>query len=108
MFTQRLFQHFEELIQPTGPVVDQTPPAKLLPFFWHFARQARGVLLLLLGAGLVTAAMDVAIPVCIGRVAGLVSTHDRATLLQDEWPQFAAMAALVPRHSGYDLLAVLG
>ncbi len=95
MFTQRLFQRFEELIQPTGPVVDQAPPNKLLPFFWHFARQAKGVLLLLLGVGLVTAAMDVAIPVCIGRVAGLVSTHDRATLLQDEWPQFAAMAGLV-------------
>jgi len=92
---QRLFQYFEGLIQPTGPVVDQRPPDRLLPFFWHFARQARGVLLLLLGVGLVTAAMDVAIPVCIGRVAGLVSTHDRATLLRDEWPQFAAMAGLV-------------
>ena len=92
---QRLFQHFEGLIQPTGPVVDQRPPDALLPFFWHFARQARGVLLLLLGVGLVTAGMDVAIPVCIGRVAGLVSTHDRATLLQDEWPQLAAMAGLV-------------
>ncbi len=92
---QRLFQHFEGLVQPTGPVIDQRPPDRLLPFFWHFARQARGVLLLLLGVGLVTAAMDVAIPVCIGRVAGLVSTHDRATLLHDEWPQLAAMAGLV-------------
>ena len=76
-------------------MADQAPPGTLLAFFWHFARQARGVLLLLLGAGLVTAAMDVAIPVCIGRVAGLVSTHDRATLLRDEWPQLAAMAGLV-------------
>ena len=95
MLKPRLFQHFEGLIQPTGPVASQAPPDRLLPFFWHFARQARGVLLLLLGVGLVTAAMDVAIPVCIGRVAGLVSTHDRATLLQDEWPQLAAMAGLV-------------
>ena len=95
MRVQRLFQYFEGLVQPTGPVTDQRPPDGLLPFFWHFARQARGVLLLLLGVGLVTAGMDVAIPVCIGRVAGLVSTHDRATLLQDEWPQLAVMAGLV-------------
>ncbi len=95
MLLPRLFHFFETLIPPTGAVCDDTPPPGLFGFFWHFARQARGVLLLLLVAGLLTAALDVAIPVCIGRVAGLVATHPRETLLQEEWPQFAGMAALV-------------
>ena len=90
-----MFRYFENLILPTAPVRDETPPAELVAFFWHFARQAKGVVAMLLFGGLCTAALDLAIPVCIGRLAGLVSTHGRESFLQETWPQLAGMAALV-------------
>ncbi len=95
MLIRRLYAFFERLIPPTGPVPQAVPPANLLGFFWYFARQARGVLLVLLIAGLFTAAFDLAIPVCIGRIAALVAHHPRETLLADEWRQLLAMAVLI-------------
>ena len=95
MFLWRPFGFFERLVAPTGPVPPAGPPAGTLGFFWYFARQARGVLGALLLAGLFTAGFDLLIPVCIGRIVGLVSTHPRATLLQDEWGQLLAMGMLV-------------
>src|SRR3954447_15478871 len=90
-----MFRYFEDLIRPTAPVRDETPPSELVAFFWHFARQAKGVVALLLFGGLCTAALDLAIPGCIGRVAGLVSTRPRDTFLAEAWPELAGMAALV-------------
>ena len=83
---QSLFRWFESLILPTGPVADADPPAGVLAFFWHFARQSKGVLFALLLAGLFTAGFDLLIPIFIGRIAGLVATHPRATLLQETGP----------------------
>ncbi|RYI99751.1 MAG: ABC transporter ATP-binding protein, partial [Acetobacteraceae bacterium] len=45
--------------------------------------------------GVLVAVLDAAIPICIGRVTGLLSTHEPARLLQEEWPQFLVMAAIV-------------
>ena len=75
---RRLAHRFETLIAPTGPVPHATPPDGTVAFFWYFARQARGVLAALLVAGLFTAGFDLLIPVCIGRIAGLVATIIRA------------------------------
>ena len=95
MLTRRLFGYFEGLVRATGPVSGEAPPGGLLSFFWHFLRQSKRVLLVLMLVGLVTTAMDLAIPVFIGRVAGLVSQREPGSLLQEEWPQFLAMAVLV-------------
>ena len=95
MPVRRLFHRFETLIAPTGPVPLATPPDGTVAFFWYFARQARGVLAALLVAGLFTAGFDLLIPVCIGRIAGLVANHSREALLRDEGGQLAAMGALI-------------
>ena len=95
MPVRRLVHRFETLIAPTGPVPLATPPNGTVAFFWYFARQARGVLGALLLAGLFTAGFDLLIPVCIGRIAGLVANHSRETLLRDEGGQLAAMGALI-------------
>ena len=95
MMIRRLFGAFERLVPPTGPVADADPPASTIAFFWHFARQSRGVLATLLVVGLFTAGFDLLIPVCIGRIAGLVATHPRETLLQDQGWLLAGMALLI-------------
>ena len=66
-----------------------------MAFFWYFARQARGALSALLVAGMFTAGFDLLIPVCIGRIVGLVAHHSRETLLRDESGQLLAMGALI-------------
>ena len=46
-------------------------------------------------AGLAVALLDAMIPVFIGRLVTLVSTHAPATLLHDAWPQLLCMAAVL-------------
>jgi len=90
-----LFRRFEALVQPTGPVPEQTPPDTLAGFVRYFPRQMPGLIVRLFLGGVLVAVLDAAIPICIGRVTGLLSTHEPARLLQEEWPQFLVMAAIV-------------
>src|SRR5258707_1685551 len=87
----RVFRFFENLLTPTAPAADATPPAGLLAFYWHYARQARGLVALLFLAGLVVATLDSTIPVFIGRVVTLVSSHAPGTLLHDSGMQLLGM-----------------
>jgi ATP-binding cassette subfamily B multidrug efflux pump len=95
-----MFAAFENLLRPTIVAHDKAPPARdeargLLRFYWHYARQARGLIAALFVAGLTVAIFDSCIPVIIGRVVGLVSMHDPATLLREDWPQLLAMGAFI-------------
>ena len=95
-----MFRFFETLVQPTAIDPSSPPPSHdeaggLLRFYWHYARQVRGLIVALFAAGLVVAVCDAGIPVIIGRVVGLASTHAPATLFQDAWPQLLAMAGFL-------------
>ncbi len=92
---QCVFRRFESLIDPTRTPGDAPPPQRLLAFFWHFMHQARGPITGLFVGGLFVALLDASVPICIGRVAGLVATKQPGDLLRDEWPQLAAMAAVL-------------
>ena len=91
----RLFHHFENLVHPTAPVPEAAPPQTLRGFFHYFLDQMPGLLLRLFAGGFIVAVLDTAIPIFIGRLTGLLTTHAPATLLADTWPQFALMAAIV-------------
>jgi ATP-binding cassette subfamily B multidrug efflux pump len=91
----RLFRYFERLLDPTSLPPEAPPPAGLAAFYWHYARQAWRVLAALFVAGFVVAALDTTIPVFIGRIVTLVSTHAPATLLADAWPQLLGMALVL-------------
>jgi ATP-binding cassette, subfamily B, multidrug efflux pump len=90
-----VFRFFENLLQPTAQEPESEPPARLGGFYWHYARQARGLLAVLFVAGLAVAMLDTTIPVFIGRVVTLVSTRPPATLLQEAWPQLLGMALVL-------------
>ena len=84
------FRLFERSVRPTvspGEVAARPfgvavpgapPPASLLGFYWHFARQARALFGLLFLAGLMVALLDLMIPLFIGRVVGLLEAHGPA------------------------------
>ena len=68
-----MFTFLERVLQPT-PLPDQPePPPRLVGFYWHFARQAKGCSSALFVAGFVVALLDSLIPVFIGRVVTLIT-----------------------------------
>jgi ATP-binding cassette subfamily B multidrug efflux pump len=95
-----MFQPFENILRPTE-IPPETPPPplaeprSLVRFYWHYVRQARWLIVALFAAGFTVAWLDTLIPVFVGRVVTLVSTHSPETLLRAEWRQFAGMAAVL-------------
>jgi len=90
-----MFRLFERLLQPTGTPREPTPPAGLAAFYWHFARQAKGLLLGLFAAGFVVALLDVTIPVFIGQLVTLVTKTKPEELLATAGWMLASMAAVL-------------
>jgi ATP-binding cassette, subfamily B, multidrug efflux pump len=88
----RVFRFFEGLIEPTALPSQGPPPPGLAAFYWHYARQARGLVAALFAAGLIVALIDTTIPVFVGRVITLVSSHEPGTLMRDFWPPLLGMA----------------
>jgi ATP-binding cassette, subfamily B, multidrug efflux pump len=87
-----LFHLFEKSLAATSLPADTEPPAGLVAFYWHFARQAKGLFIGLFVAGLAVALLDITIPVFIGKVVSLVTTKKPDELLAQAWPLLAAMA----------------
>ena len=90
----RVFRFFENLLEPTA-LPPGPPPAGLGAFYWHHARQARGLVAALFAAGLVVALLDTTIPVFVGRVVTMVSSRTPHAVLHDSWPQLLAMALVL-------------
>ena len=91
----RLFTAFERLVDPTGPVPPEPPPAGLVPFCRYFLRQMPGLVTRLFVGGFAVALFDTAIPIIIGRLTGLLSSHSPSTLFAEEWKQLLLMAIIV-------------
>src|SRR6478736_9782242 len=90
-----MLRRAEALLNPTARPPDQPPTDGLWPFYWHFIRQERWLVVALFVFGGLIALLDVTIPAFIGRVVGLVSTHAPDHFLNDTWPQLLGMAAVI-------------
>ena len=90
-----LFRLFERQLDPTKSTIDAVPPTGLAEFYWHYARQARWLVAALFVAGSLVALLDTTIPIFIGRVVSLISSHAPATMLHDTWPQLLGMVGVM-------------
>ncbi len=90
-----MFATFERLLPPTKPPERPEPPPDLLAFYWHYARQAKPLFLGLFAAGFTVALLDATIPVFIGRVITLVTSHAPQDLFAQSWPMLAGMAVIL-------------
>jgi ATP-binding cassette subfamily B multidrug efflux pump len=90
-----MFRIFERRLDPTQPPGRPEPPPQLVAFFWHYARQAKGLFAALFAAGLVVATLDSMIPVFMGRVVSLVTSSDPARLWDESRWTLLAMAAVL-------------
>jgi ATP-binding cassette, subfamily B, multidrug efflux pump len=91
----RVFRFFENLLAPTALPPTAPPPSGLGAFYWYYARQARLLVLALFIAGSMVALLDTTIPVFIGRVVTLVSSHAPGTLLRENWRPLFGMAVVL-------------
>jgi ATP-binding cassette subfamily B multidrug efflux pump len=90
-----MFALFETLLQPTETPEHPEPPAGLIAFFWHFARQAKWLFVALFVVELVVALTDSAVPWFMGRIVTLVTTVPPDRFLASTWHLLAGMALVV-------------
>jgi ATP-binding cassette subfamily B multidrug efflux pump len=90
-----MFGLFERLLPPTDVPEHPEPPPGLIGFYWHFARQAKGLFIGLFAAGLIVALLDSLIPVFIGRIVTLITATKPEELFANFWPLLLAMAVVL-------------
>src|SRR5947208_13248957 len=90
-----MFSRFERLLKPTDPPEQAAPPSGLIAFFWHFARQAKGLFAALFAAGLVVALLDSSVPVFMGRIVTLITAGNPHELFAKFWPHLLGMALVL-------------
>ena len=90
-----MFDYLQSRIRGTATTGPGAPPAGLLAFYWHFARQTKGWYALMFATSLAVALIDTVIPVFIGRLVSLMEAADREAALAREWPVLLGMVALV-------------
>jgi ATP-binding cassette subfamily B multidrug efflux pump len=90
-----MFRLFEKALNPTEPPANPEPPARLAAFYWHFARQARGLLIALFVTGFVVAVLDSLIPAFMGHVIALVTSTPPDRVLSQSWPVLVGMAVVL-------------
>ena len=76
-----MFGLFERLLKPTEMPEHPEPPPGLVAFYWHFARQAKGLLIGLFVAGFFVALLDSMIPVFIGRIVTVITSTGQAAAI---------------------------
>ncbi len=90
-----MFGLFERLLKPTDLPEHPEPPPGLIGFYWHFAKQAKGLLIGLFAAGFCVALLDSLIPAFIGRVVTLITSVKPQQLIDDHWHVLAGMAVVL-------------
>ena len=90
-----MFRRFETTIDPTREPERPQPPSGLLAFYWHFARQAKGLLIALFVIELFVALFDTAVPWFMGRIVTFVSKIAPDRFLAVTWPWLIGMTLTV-------------
>src|ERR1700753_2273324 len=90
-----MFALFERLLEPTETPAHPEPPPGLIAFYWHYARQAKGLFAGLFAAGFAVALLDSLIPVFMGRVVTLITAGQPEELFAKFWPMLLGMAVVL-------------
>jgi ATP-binding cassette, subfamily B, multidrug efflux pump len=90
-----MFALFERLLTPTAAPENPEPPAKLIPFLWHFARQAKWLFAALFIVEMLVALSDSSVPWFMGRVVTMVTKTPPDRFFAEGWPWLAGMAVVV-------------
>jgi ATP-binding cassette subfamily B multidrug efflux pump len=90
-----MFALFEKYLTPTATPERPEPPARLIAFLWHFARQAKWLFVSLFVIEFFVALTDSAVPWFMGQIVTMVTKTPPERLLTDGWPWLTGMALVV-------------
>ena len=90
-----MFAKFEQFLTPTATPEHPEPPAGLIAFLWHFARQAKWLFAALFVIELLMALSDSAVPWFMGRVVTMVTKMPADQFFAEGWPWLLGMAIVV-------------
>ena len=90
-----MFEKFERLLTPTATPEHPVPPAGLIAFLWHFARQAKWLFAALFVIELMVALSDSAVPWFMGRIVTMVTKMPADRFFAESWPWLLGMAVVV-------------
>ncbi len=90
-----MFSRFERFLKPTAVPDHPEPPAGLLAFLWHFARQAKPLFIALFVVEFFVAITDAAIPYFMGKIVTYVSQIPPDRFLAETWPWLLGMLLIV-------------
>src|SRR5262249_61390211 len=90
-----MFSLFERLLKPTDIPERAEPPPDFVAFFWHFARQAKGLFAALFAAGFAVALLDSTVPVFMGRIVTLITASPPDELFAKFWPHLLGLALVL-------------
>ncbi|MPZ37968.1 MAG: ATP-binding cassette domain-containing protein [Rhizobiales bacterium] len=90
-----MFSRFERFLKPTATPEQPEPPAGLLGFLWHFARQAKPLFIALFVIEFFVALTDAAVPWFMGRIVTYVSQIPPDRFLVETWPWLLGMLLIV-------------
>jgi ATP-binding cassette subfamily B multidrug efflux pump len=90
-----MFSFFERYLNPTDIPENPEPPAGLVAFLWHFARQAKGLFVALFLVEFLVAVTDSAVPWFMGRIVTFVTTISPERFLAETWPWLTGMLLVV-------------
>ena len=95
LYSQQMFSRFERFLKPTATPEHPEPPAGLLGFLWHFARQAKPLFIALFVVEFFVALTDAAVPWFMGRIVTFVSAIPPDRFLAETWPWLVGMLLVV-------------
>jgi len=90
-----MFSFFEKVLTPTDVPERPEPPPGLIGFYWHFARQAKGLFLVLFVVEFFVAILDTAVPWFIGRAVKLITSVPADRFVAETWPWLVGMALVI-------------
>jgi ATP-binding cassette, subfamily B, multidrug efflux pump len=90
-----MFALFERFLRPTATPEKPEPPSELVPFLWHFARQAKWLFAALFVVELLVALSDSSVPWFMGRIVTMVTKTPPDRFLATGWPWLLGMAVVV-------------
>ncbi len=90
-----MFARFEQFLKPTATPEHPEPPAGLIGFLWHFARQAKPLFIALFVVEFFVALTDAAVPWFMGKIVTYVSQIPPDRFLAETWPWLVGMLLIV-------------
>ncbi|MDB5809476.1 MAG: transporter related protein [Betaproteobacteria bacterium] len=90
-----MFRYLHSSIRGTASAGSAVPPPGLLAFYWHFVRQTKGWYAVVFATSLAVAAIDMVIPVFIGKLVTLMEAADRQAALDENMTLLVGMLALI-------------